>query len=230
MIKNFLRSWSWWEITWLTVFSGVAIALSLLWGDTLFSFSVFLTGVICVVLVAKGSIWNYAWGTYNVGGYAWLSYQNGFYGELTLNAGFFLPMQLIGWLMWKNKMNGAEVEMKRQNWKQMVLWLSGAAILTAAYGYFLSTLPGQNSPYLDASSTVLSVLAMILMARRYAEQWIYWIIIDVVTIIMWVLRLESGVEGAPAMIVMWSAYLVNAVYGYIKWLQHSNRESSACVV
>lgn len=51
-------------------------------------FSVFLTGVICVVLVAKGSIWNYAWGTYNVVGYAYFSYINGYFGEEMLNAGF----------------------------------------------------------------------------------------------------------------------------------------------
>ena len=104
-MKKFFQSWSWFELAWLTVFSVVAIFLSLRWGDTLFSFSVFLTGVLCVVLVAKGSIWNYAW----------FSWQNGFFGEVMLNAGFFLPMQLVGFLMWKRHMNGKEVEMKRQN-------------------------------------------------------------------------------------------------------------------
>jgi len=226
-MRNFFKKWSWFEITWLVLFSATAIALSLIWGDTLFSLSVFFTGVVCVVLVAKGSIWNYAWGTYNVIGYSWLSWQNGFFGEVTLNAGYFLPMQLVGWLMWKNKMHGVEVEMKRQNLQQMVLWFGGATIITFAYGFILSHIPEQNSPYLDASSTVLSVLAMILMARRYAEQWIYWIVIDAVSVIMWAMRFNSGVEGSMAMLVMWSAYLVNAIYGYIKWLQNSTVETKA---
>lgn len=228
-MRKILKSWSLFEIVWLFSFSAVAIVLALIWGDTLFSFSVFLTGVLCVVLVAKGSIWNYAWGTYNVAGYAWLSWQNGFFGEVMLNGGFFLPMQLVGWLMWKGQMNGKEVKMKRQNTKQMLLWLVGAAILTFIYGYFLSTIDGQNSPYLDAASTVLSVLATILMVRRYAEQWIYWIIIDVVSVAMWSMRFTSGVEGSMAMLVMWSAYLVNACWGYYKWLQNSEVEKKVVI-
>lgn len=226
-IQEWWHSWTWFQIIWLGAFSAVAVWLSLFqWGESIFSFSVFLTGVICVVLVAKGSIWNYAWGTYNVGGYAYLSWQNGFYGELMLNAGFYLPMQLVGFLMWKDKMDDGEVQMKRLNITQIAVWgcFSVAAIL--AYGMWLETLKGQNNPFYDSTTTVLSIVAMIMMARRYADQWALWIIINIVSIIMWSLRLESGVDGAAAMVTMWSAYLVNAVYGYIKWLQGSVPERS----
>ena len=216
-MKKLFQNWSKWEIVWLVTFSAVAIALSIIWKDTIFGFSVFLTGVICVVLVAKGNIWNYAWGTYNVIGYAYLSYINGYFGEVMLNAAYFLPMQLVGFLLWKRKMRGAEVQMKK-----MQLWQIGVMLLLAAgtifgYGKILSMISGQNAPLLDSTSTVLSVIAMILMAMRYSEQWLLWIIVNVASIALWSLRLGSGVEGAAPMVVMWSAYLVNAVYGYITW-------------
>ncbi len=222
-MKNPLKDWTSFEKVWLFAFTLIAAWLSYSWGDTLFSFSVFLTGVICVVLVARGSIWNYSYGTYNVIGYSWLSYKNGFFGELMLNAGYFLPMQLVGFLMWKGKSPDGVIEMRKLTWEQLVSWAIVATVLVFVYGYCLSLIPGQNSPYLDSTSTVLSVIAMILMTLRYTDQWIFWIVIDVVSVIMWALRYSSGVEGSTAMLVMWSAYLVNAVYGYYNWNKHSER-------
>ena len=135
-----------------------------------------------------------------------------------LNAGYFLPMQLVGFLMWRKHMESeGPVHVRMQTSLQFIVCACLAMVLTMAYGKFLATLPGQNSPFLDAGSTVLSVIAMILMAMRYGDQWVYWIIINFVSITMWSLRFNSGVEGAAPMVVMWSAYLVNAVYGGLTW-------------
>lgn len=217
-MKSLFKDWTLFEKSWLAVFTLTAIGLSYVWGDTLFSFSVFLTGVICVVLVARGSIWNYSYGLYNAGGYAWLSYQNGLFGEVMLNAGYFIPAQIIGIFMWKkNLAEGSTVVMKKMTRLSTVTWLIVSAFGTAIYGAILANIPGQNTPYFDSCSTVLSVIAMLLMMYRYREQWLLWIIVDVVSVAMWAFRLNSGVEGAPAMLVMWSAYLINAIYGWYKW-------------
>ena len=217
-MKNPFKDWTMFEKSWLAVFTLIAIGLSYTWGDTLFSFSVFITGVICVVLVARGSIWNYSYGLYNAGGYAWLSYQNGLFGEVMLNAGYFIPTQIIGIFMWKkNLAEGTTVVMKKMEKLTMAGWLVLSGALTWGYGAILAGIPGQNTPYFDSCSTVLSVIAMLMMMWRYREQWLLWIIVDIVSISMWAFRLSSGVEGAPAMLVMWSAYLVNACYGWYKW-------------
>ena len=223
-MRSFLKGWSIWEAVWLVAFSALAIWLSVLWGETWFGFSVFITGVICVVLVAKGSIWNYAWGIYNVIGYAYLAYNNGYFGELMLNAGFFLPIQVFGFFMWKKYMDGKEVKMKRLNLNWNIAILIGSAVAVFLYGQALSLIQGQNAPYLDSMSTVLSVIAMFLMIYRYAEQWLLWMIVNVVSIVLWVLRIDSGVSGAAPMIAMWSAYLVNSLYGYIKWMKNGELE------
>lgn len=62
-----------------------------------------ITGVLCVVLVAKGSIWNYAFGLVNVSLYAWISYKAALYGDAGLNALYYLPMQFIGWWQWRKR-------------------------------------------------------------------------------------------------------------------------------
>ena len=217
-MKKFFGNWTLFEKIWLITFSLIAICLSLVWGDTLFSFSVFITGCICVVLVARGSIWNYSYGLYNAAGYSWIAYKNGLFGELMLNAGYFGPAQIIGIFMWKrNLAKGSTIIMRKMQTSATFLWLGISALGILIYGDILSTIPYQNTPYFDSCTTVLSVFAMVLMMLRYREQWILWIIVDIVSVAMWAYRLHSGIEGAPAMIVMWAAYLVNASYGWYKW-------------
>ena len=62
-----------------------------------------IAGVLCVVLVAKGSIWKYLFGLVNVTMYAYISYKTSVYGDAALNALYYLPMQFIGWWQWRKR-------------------------------------------------------------------------------------------------------------------------------
>ena len=55
------------------------------------------------------------------------------------------------------------------------------------------------------------------MILRYTEQWLVWIIINVLSIIMWVLTLGSSGGNVWSIVIMWTAFLVNSVYGYVNW-------------
>ncbi len=222
-----MKYWSWYERIWIVAFTAVALALSIFWKDTVFGFTVFLTGILCVVLAAKGNVWTYAFGAYNSATYAWLSYTSGLYGETMLNALYFLPMQLVGWLMWRHKLHGATVEMRRLGAKGVATVAAICALGTGVYGGWLSTLPGQFTPFLDAFTNVLSIVAMILMARRYREQWWLFFLVNLVSVAMWGLRAAAGTENAASMVVMWSAYLVNSVYGMVVWQRGSKTPKPA---
>src|SRR5665647_219124 len=83
-----------------------------------------ITGVICVVLVAKGNIFNYIFGIINVALYAWISFKAHLYGDAVLNALYYFPMQFIGWYIWIKKRESEEsvtVVARRQNLKQRTL-------------------------------------------------------------------------------------------------------------
>lgn len=212
-----IKGWNRFEIAWITLFSFVAIILSLVWKESLLGFSVFLSGIICVVLAAKGNIWTYGFGIYNSLSYAYVSYLNGLFGETMLNALYYFPMQIVGWLIWKRRMDGSTVVMRKLTLKGIVLVILLCLVGTAGYGYWLSTLPRQNTPFIDAFTNVLSIIAMILMAQRYREQWGLFILINAVSIVMWSYRLVNGSQDAATMVVMWSAYLVNSIYGMVSW-------------
>lgn len=189
-----------------------------------------ITGVLCVVLVAKGSIWNYAFGLVNVSLYAWISYKAALYGDAGLNALYYLPMQFIGWWQWRKRgaaMSEAEaggkdiqVKARRFDWGQRVLLMFGCAAAVVAVGFFLEHL-GDPQPFKDSATTVLSVVAQALMALAFMEQWALWIITNVISVAMWAVCMSRGEAHAGVMLIMWSFYLLNSINGLRVWLKLS---------
>jgi len=212
-----MKNWKMYEIIWLVLFSGIAIVLSVISKDSVFNFSVFLTGVLCVVLAAKGNIWTYIFGMYNTLGYAYLAYSNGLFGEMGLNLLFFVPMNIIGYILWKKHISNKVVQMRKLKIIATSLIFAACVASSVGMGYLLSLIPGQNTPYIDATTNVLSIVATFLMISRYKEQWLLYITLNILTIIMWTIRLQNGSPEGMIMIVMWSAYFVNSLYGYYTW-------------
>lgn len=222
-VTRFFKDWTIFEKIWLAVFTFLVIGLSLYWQDTLMGVICSLTGIWCVVLVAKGRISNYWVGIVNVILYAIISYGYKYYGEVMLNVIYFLPMQFIGAYIWiKNKKPNSKdnVVIKALNNKYRLLWTVVSVLGVLSYGAFLKSIGGAM-PYIDAMSTVLSVIAMLLMAFRFFEQWVLWVVVDVVTIVLWFVVMANGGNDV-SILLMWIAYLVNAVYGLYNWIKMYN--------
>lgn len=214
------KSWGGWnlfELAWLVMFTSIAVLFTVISKDSFFGFTVFITGVLCVVLAAKGSLMSYVFGMYNTVGYAYLAYINGLFGEVMLNLLFFVPMNVVGFYMWKNHRNNGKLSMRQMEPKGLLLVGAVCVLGSLMLGFGLSFIPGQNSPYIDAITTVLSIVATLLMVRRFKEQWLVYIVLNMFTVLLWVIRMLEGSGEGLLMIVMWSAYLVNAVYGYYNW-------------
>lgn len=216
-MRKALRGWSLYELAWLGLFSGVAIWLTIITKDSLFGFTVFFTGVWCVVLAAKGNLLTYVFGMYNTLGYAYLAYSNGLFGEVMLNLLFFVPMNVIGYFMWKRHRKGEKLVMRQLQNKDLYRVALVCVLGSILLGFGLSFIPAQNSPYIDAITTVLSIVATFLMVKRFKEQWLLYIVLNIFTVLLWVIRTIDGSPDGVLMIVMWSAYLINAGYGYYTW-------------
>lgn len=216
-MKKVAGSWNRFELVWLFLFSAIAIIFTVVSKDSLFGFTVFITGVLCVVLTAKGKLISYVFGMYNTFGYAYIAYVNGLNGELMLNLLFFVPMNVIGFYMWRRNMEGGKLTMRQMKVRDMLLVGAVCVAGSVLLGFGLSFIKGQNSPYIDAITTVLSIVATLLMVTRFKEQWLLYIVLNMFTVLLWVIRTAEGSGEGPMMIVMWSAYLMNAVYGYYNW-------------
>lgn len=177
-----------------------------------------ITGVLCVVLVAKGKISNFAFGLVNVVLYVYLAYTWKLYGDVMLNAFYYLPIQFIGYFTWKKRMSAETgvVKAKTMTGGQLFMVAVGSIVAVGLYAQVLIKLGG-NTPYLDSTSTVLSIIAQLLMLFMFAEQWLLWIVVNIVSVAMWLVPAMTGDAAAISMAIMWGAYLVNAMYGYYNW-------------
>ena len=214
--------WKPWEIGWLTLACCVILGLSIYWQDTAMGIVSATTGVACVVCTGKGKLSAYLFGLVNTVLYAIISWKASFYGEVMLNALYYVPMQFYGFYVWSRHINTEthEVEKRRMGTKGRFLMAVSVAAATGIYGWILQLLGG-NMPYVDALSTVVSVVAMMISVKMYMEQWMLWILVDIVTIIMWGVQFYHGSDSI-ATLLMWIVYLGNAVIMYVKWGKEAN--------
>lgn len=218
-LKRYFNDWTLFERLWIAFFSAITFALFFVWHDSLIGLGASLTGMLCVVLTAKGKISNYYFGIANSILYAYVAYQSTYYGETLLNILYFLPLQFVGIHYWRKHVNlkktRDDVIVRWFSWKQRIVWLLLTITGTVGIGWFLKLI-GSDLPFTGAFTVILSVIAMIITVQRAGEQWFLWIAVDLVTIYMWFVALADG-GGDISVLLMWVAFLTNAIYGLLNW-------------
>lgn len=229
-MKEYLSEWTLFEKLWILLFTGVTVYLYFAFEDTLLGLVSSITGMLCVVLVAKGKISNYFFGFIQTVTYGYIAFGYGLYGESMLNWLFYVPMQFIGIWMWLQHRKGKEevargedVYVKRLTKRGWFVVMGSFIVGAFLYAELLTVLSAQQVR-IDSMAVVLSVIAQILMNQRYAEQWVMWIAVNVLTITLWVITmLQTGGQDWN-MVIMWTAFLVNSVYGYVNWVRLSKEQ------
>jgi nicotinamide mononucleotide transporter len=216
-IKNELSNWNIFEIAWLAFASCSIIGLSLYWKDSWYGIVSALAGVICVILTGKGKLSAYIFGVINCILYGFISFKQGLYGETMLNILYYLPLQFYGFIVWNRNMNDTDNEVKRISMPNIERFKKlGLIILsTFIYGVFLKYIK-DPMPYMDSFTTTAAVFAMWLSCRRYTEQWYLWVSINIVSVYIWWTRYSIGGDNI-ATLLMWIIFLINSIYGLIKW-------------
>ena len=228
-MKNTLAlNWfDWFLILGTTVVSILSSLLGDGW-DTL-GFIVAVTGIINLVLCARGNIWNYLFGIIYNAIYVYISWKSRLYADSAIYLLYYLPMQFVGWFSWKKNQNqdSGAVNAVHLDKRTALILLAAATVLIPVFAWILG-LPaiGDAQPWLDAATTVVSILAMYMMVKAIAEQWYIWIALDAAQVIKWTIATVRGEEHAALMLVMFAFFLANAVYGLIQWNGLAKRASA----
>lgn len=186
-----------------------------------------IAGVISVVLCAKGRVEFYFIGFIQTISYLVLAWQNVFYGEVIENL-FYLVTMVWGIFVWKknsvaNEDGTEDVAAKKFTPMQWVASIILTVIATYVVGIWLESI-GSHQAYTDAATNVLAIFAQLLMVRRYREQWIWWIIIDLLCVKLWF------VAGSWTMVAMYVAWTINCVYGWYNWSKLNKEQKKVCQV
>ena len=204
-----------------TVADGILILCGLLlqvvtyWitGDSLLSLITGMLGVFSVTLCSQRRVSSFLFGIFQITCYMVLAARQHFFGELVEN-GFYLLTTLAGIYTWTRNYDagddGNSVQARRlsaRGWAVTLLFF----LLGVAGGYWLLRRTSDPHPLLDTVSSVPAFVAQLLMMLRYREQWIFWIVVDLIKVAMWV------VQGDWCMAAQFSFWVVVCIYGLKKW-------------
>ena len=213
------RAWRPTEVAWLLFCLSSVLGLSLYWQDSALGITAALTGMLYTVLAGKGKIACFIFGLVNTPLYAYISYRNGFYGDFTLNI-YYLAMMFPGLLAWcRHQAKTSEEGIVRTRLAPRGrIKLATGCIAGVLALWAVLRLVGGNRPFCDAITNVLSIAAMLLTVRRSIEEWILWIIVDAVEVLMWAKAYIAG-SGTISVLLMWLLFLANGIYLLSLWIR-----------
>lgn len=179
--------------------------------DTVIGMVCGIAGVICVVLTAKGKISSYVFNFIQMITYMIICWTAGLYLEFGEQVFYFLAC-IYGVFAWKKNMSKEQtVIAKRFKWWQWLVVAGITAVTTIGLGYFADIVLHSTLSYLDAFTVALAVIAQMLMVWRYREQWAVWIVINLTSLVMFII-LQNW-----SMVAMYIAWTINACYGWANW-------------
>jgi nicotinamide mononucleotide transporter len=210
-------AWTLFLVVWLIVVNAAILAISVVQGDSLVGIGAALTGVTFVVLCGMGKTSSYFFGLVNIILYAIVAWKAKYYGDFMLNVLYYLPTNIAGWFMWRKSMDAetGTVCKRRLTLKNNLFLAALCVVCVCVYGLFLKRVGG-NLPFVDSVTTVLSVFGQFLLIKRYIEHWIIWIVVDVVSVVMWVYALNTEGESV-ATLLMWIVFTMNGFIMFFKW-------------
>jgi nicotinamide mononucleotide transporter len=193
--------------------------------DRMIAFIAASCGILSVFFGAKGHLLTFLFATINIAAYSYTAFNAGNMGQFSLFLFFYLPMQIIGFLSWKKHQDGdSEVEINKIKPKTAKLAIICGTVLAIIWGFILHKYLGEApmKSGIDAISNATGVAAQIMLVKRYREVWAVYIGLNTLTLSVWIISyLEAIAQNQPTssdlMILMWILYLVNSIYGTIRW-------------
>ncbi len=200
-------------------FTGTEIGGNPAW-LTVINFISAIAGVFCVFLCARASVSNFFFAVINTSVYMIYLWYWKIYGTFLLEALFYMPMNIICWIAWAKHRDVIErhlTKSKRLTLLQMIGILVAVAIATVGYHEVLVRVGG-TVPWLDAATLSIGIIATLLELFRYSEQYVLWIITDIIAVAMYIVHFD------PVYLTKKSIYLIVAILGLKNWIMlHRDR-------
>ena len=178
-----------------------------------------LTGLAAVWLAARSNILTWLFALVNAVLFFILFYQVNLYSAMALQV-FFFCNALYGWYNWRRSRNGDQNPVTMLKHKQRVIWLAVIILGAMALGTIMSRIhlwlpdlfPQRATfVYTDAMIAVMSIVASLLLAKLRLENWILWILVNLMSVAMYAMK------GVMLVSLQYVIFLFMASYGLVEW-------------
>lgn len=168
-------------------------------------------GVVCVCLTIRQNVWCWPTGLVQVILFIYIFYEVRLYSDLILHV-IYVGLSIYGWVHWvKGGQGGQPLPVTRMTRLEGNGWLASVLVGAALWGAIMAAWTNAAAPYPDSFTTVASLAAQWLMARKKLESWLFWISVDVVAIGVYVYKALYLTAG------LYAVFLVLACLGYTSW-------------
>ncbi|MDA0150142.1 nicotinamide riboside transporter PnuC [Vibrio sp. LaRot3] len=203
-----------------------------------------LFGLLCIWFASQEKTINYLFGLINVTLFAVIFFQIQLYGLLLLQL-FFFCANIYGWYAWtRPNAQGETLEVRWLSKQKLVITAGVSAVAIALLTIYIDpfffslanisvdvlnlfgaeiaapTLEPDAFPFWDATMTVLSIVAQILMTRKYVENWILWVVINIISVGVY------ATQGVMAMSVQYAILMFIAANGTREWARTAKQNRS----
>lgn len=152
----------------------------------------------------------------------YLYWSHGLYGDAGL-AAYYTLAAFYGYMVWKfgkksGQTDNQEMPITHFPIRQVVPVLAFFLVAWGVTYYVLDTWTNSTVPLLDSFTNALSFVGLWALARKYLEQWLFWMVVDVISCMLYVQK------GIPFKALLYGIYVVIAVMGWFKWRRMMNSE------
>jgi nicotinamide mononucleotide transporter len=170
----------------------------------------FATGAACVLLVVDESVWNFPVGIANNALFAFLFLRSRLFGDMSLQV-VYLILGAAGWWQWTHgRASGGALTVVRASRREMLALAVFTLTATPLLQVGLERVKGA-APFLDAVTTVLSLVAQWLLNRKRIDNWYVWIVVDVVYVYLYWQR------HLPLTALLYALFIPMCVAGLVRW-------------
>ncbi|OUR74806.1 nicotinamide mononucleotide transporter [Arcobacter sp. 31_11_sub10_T18] len=165
-----------------------------------------------ILLAIRQNIWCWPAAFFSTLIYAVLFFDVSLLMDSALNV-YYLLMAVYGWYSWKygGKLQEKELEVTSYGLSKNIKIIAVLTVISFAFGYVMANYTSADFAYVDSFTTVFAVFTTYMLAKKVLENWIYWIVIDAVSIYIYI---EKGLNLTAIMFVI---YTVLAFVAYKKW-------------
>lgn len=239
-IARAFMSLKWYEIIMCVVMIGISIYYAVMPQEgtpqwlAIINFVSGLCGVICVFFCAKANRMNFPFAVVNTTVFMIYLAYFGIWATFWLEAIIYFPMNIISWVKWYKHQDDDDhllAKSKKLTVVQNIIVTMTIFLLTVIVHTTLSVLAGNTwmnfatkfgwnveaMKWLDSSIFAIGIIAVVLEAMRYTEQYVWWLITDVIAVAQYVLK------GDPVYTAKKTIYLIEAVIGLRNWNRLSKK-------
>jgi len=170
-------------------------------------------GLAYLILAMREHIACWAMALISTSLFLWLFWQAKLMMESALQV-YYIAMAVYGWWQWRGGNSGTEKAIQTLSKGQHLAIGATVALLTLGSGLWLSEQTDASQPFLDSFTTWGSIITTLLVAHKVLENWLYWIVIDIASIILY------ANSGLWVTVVLFALYVILAVIGYFQWRKH----------